>query len=72
MGPLLVTCPITGMLLETGIETDEQSLTYAGDGMLRVFCQTCREHHPIKFSDGIVDSGYQLTWIAKNPQLPRR
>ena len=48
MGPLLVQCPNTFALINTGVETDAASLAVAWSSALRLDCPHCNEVHEVR------------------------
>lgn len=54
MGALVITCPITGRKIETGIETDQLSMERTPQFAARVACPHCRTEHIFSKSDVLV------------------
>jgi hypothetical protein len=55
MGNLTFICPATGTPIETGIETDSDTLLQVRAVSLRVTCAHCGERHAFQVADGYLD-----------------
>ncbi len=54
MGTLVITCPVTGQKIETGIETDRDSLDLTPHFSSTIACPHCGEDHQFSKSDVLV------------------
>ena len=52
MGKLAFFCPETGLRIETGVETDDYTLTTVRDVKLRVSCPHCQGEHDFFVLEG--------------------
>mgnify|MGYP006919641483 CR=1 FL=1 len=59
MTALIVHCPRTGRVIDSGIDTDPQSLMAIGSEQLRVMCPHCQTIHVIALTDGKLDERRQ-------------
>jgi hypothetical protein len=57
MGTLLFRCPQTSNLIDSLVETDDESLSSSRDLPIRVFCPHCQDHHELPISQGRIDGG---------------
>jgi hypothetical protein len=55
MGTLTFVCPRTGRPIETGIETDPDTLAIVRAVRMRVTCAHCGEAHPFQVEDGYLE-----------------
>ena len=55
MGNLTFVCPQTGRPIETGIETDPDTLVLVQAVRMRVTCAHCGETHGFQVADGYLD-----------------
>jgi hypothetical protein len=55
VGNLTFLCPDTGRPIETGIETDADTLVLVQTVSLRVRCAHCGERHAFHVADGYLD-----------------
>jgi len=42
---LFAKCPETGLLIETGVESDDDSLVIMAHSRVKVYCEKCGRHH---------------------------
>ncbi len=54
MGTLVITCPATGQKIETGIETDRDSLDLTPPFVSTIKCPHCGDEHAFSKSDVLV------------------
>lgn len=54
MGTLVLTCPVTGRKIETGIETDRDSLDLTPPFVSTIACRHCGGEHKFSKSDVLV------------------
>jgi hypothetical protein len=52
MGALTFACPETGKDIETGIETDQDTLKRVQEVNMRVRCRHCGREHAFQVEDG--------------------
>lgn len=45
MPMLYAICPVSGGLIETGVQSDDESLTIMANSKMAVFCDRCGQHH---------------------------
>lgn len=45
MPMLYANCPISGSLIDTGVRSDDESLSIMGCFKMAVFCDKCGQHH---------------------------
>ena len=55
MGSLTFVCPRTGQPIETGIETDPDTIAIVRSVNMRVRCAHCGEQHPFRVEDGYLE-----------------
>ena len=55
MGSLTFVCPHTGKPIETGIETDPDTMMLVRAVSMRVRCAHCGERHAFQVEDGYLD-----------------
>jgi hypothetical protein len=55
MGPLLFRCPVTASIINSQIETNEESVANARSDALRVFCPHCKDWHELPMSAAVID-----------------
>ena len=55
MGNLIFVCPQTGQPIETGIETDPDTMRLVKTVSLRVTCAHCAEQHAFRVAEGYLD-----------------
>ena len=55
MGNLTFVCPHTSRPIETGIETDPNTLVLVRAVRMRVTCAHCGERHAFRVADGYLD-----------------
>jgi hypothetical protein len=67
MSALLVHCPLTGRKIDTGVDTDEYSLSRVGSARLRVECPHCGKSHRIVTEDRELDRAAAVTAFSANP-----
>ena len=48
MPMLYAKCPATGRLIETGVQTDDDSLTIMAHSKMAVWCERCGQHHMMR------------------------
>jgi hypothetical protein len=54
MGPLVAHCPKTSAVINTGIQTDYESLVGSWNKTIRIRCPHCNEEHEIQVRDAYV------------------
>jgi hypothetical protein len=55
MGTLLFRCPRTASVIDSNVETDDDSIRSSRDLAIRIYCPHCREDHELPISQGIID-----------------
>ena len=55
MGNLTFVCPRTGRPIETGIETDPDTMAIVRAVSMRLTCAHCGEEHAFQVEDGYLD-----------------
>lgn len=56
MKPLTFRCPRTNAVVETGVETDPDTLASIPDTTMRIHCPHCGEEHEFSSSEGALKS----------------
>jgi hypothetical protein len=58
MPPVLISCPVTGDLVPTGVEADDaEGIEHLPDDNLLIACPECGRDHEWKPQDAVVASG---------------
>jgi hypothetical protein len=57
MGVIIVTCPVTGREIESGIEIDRDSFARISSTVGRVWCPYCKTEHEWRAQDARIRDG---------------
>jgi len=67
MSALLVHCPVTGQTIDTGIDTNKESLFGLDTEQLSVKCPYCQTSHRIAVRDGELGRGLATRASSAGP-----
>lgn len=65
MGTFLLRCPTTGLPINPGIETDEETLAVIADRIIDVECPHCGKRHFSRMRDGKLNESARVKSVRR-------